>query len=140
MTEKDSNDVLKGKALEIYRFMLKTRKPLGIRELQRALDLSSPSVAQYHLSRLETIRLVKKEGGNYVINKVVLDDCIKVSHFLIPKYLFYTVFASIVLIIEITFSAPFVFTRQYFFSTITTGIFLGIFCFETVKVWHKGSL
>lgn len=140
MGEKDSDDILKGNALEIYRFMLKNRKPIGIRELQRALNLSSPSVAQYHLSKLEHEGLVKKEGGNYVVHRVVLEDCIKISHFLIPKYLFYSVFASMVLILEITFLLPENLNTHFFFTTFATAIFLAVFCYETVKVWIKGSL
>jgi predicted transcriptional regulator len=51
--------------------MLKTNKPYGIRDVQRALNLSSPSIAQYHMSKLEHAGLLKREGGNWVINKVM---------------------------------------------------------------------
>jgi predicted DNA-binding transcriptional regulator len=61
LTEKDASDVLKGTSLDIYRLLLKTGKPLGIREVQRALNLSSPSVAQYHLVKLEQAGLLKRE-------------------------------------------------------------------------------
>jgi predicted DNA-binding transcriptional regulator len=44
-TRDESSDVLKGTALDIYRLLLRSRKSLGIREIQRALKLSSPSVA-----------------------------------------------------------------------------------------------
>ena len=140
MSGDESTDILKGHALEIYRFMLKTKKPIGIRELQRALKLSSPSVAQYHLTRLEYAGLVKKETGNYVVSKVILESCVKISRFLIPKYLFYAVFAALVLTIELTFLRPDVFTREYFFSTFATSIFLFIFSYETARVWLKGNL
>ena len=86
--------------------MLKTKKPLGIREIQRALKLSSPSVAQYHLTRLESAGFVKKEAGNYVIDRITLDSCVKISRFLIPKYLFYSVFAGVALIVDLVFLVP----------------------------------
>ncbi len=140
LAEIDSTDALKGNALEIYRFMLKNSKPLGIRELQRALNLSSPSVAQYHLSRLERVGLVKKEQGNYVVNKVLLEECVKISYFLVPKYLFYSVFAGIALLLQVTVLLPADLTSYFFFSTFATAIFLAIFCYETVKVWSKGRL
>jgi DNA-binding transcriptional ArsR family regulator len=140
LSEDETANILKGKALEIYRFLLKTKKPIGIRELQRALDLSSPSIAQYHLTRLERAGLVKKEMGSYVVNRILLDSCIKINRFIIPKYVFYSVFAAIVLIIEVTVFMPYVLTREYLFSTFATVIFLLIFCNETVKVWRKGSL
>jgi DNA-binding transcriptional ArsR family regulator len=140
LTDKESTDILKGTALDIYRFMLKTSKPLGIREIQRALNLSSPSVAQYHLSKLEHVGLVKREMGDYVINKVLLESCIKISRFIVPRYLFYSMFAAVVLLIEVTFLKPDVLYREYFFAVIATVIFLLIFCYETAKVWLKGSL
>lgn len=140
LTEEESTDILRGTALDIYRFLLKTREPLGIREIQRALNLSSPSVAQYHLTKLERAGLLKREAGNYVINKVMLENCIKISRFLIPRYLFYSVFAVIILIIELLILRPDVLNREYFFFTSATLIFVLIFCNETAKVWLKGRL
>jgi predicted transcriptional regulator len=57
-----TKDVLKGTTLEVYRFLLKSNKPVGTRELQRALNLSSSSVATYHLSKLEDAGLLKRES------------------------------------------------------------------------------
>ena len=140
LTEEESADILKGTALDIYRLVLKARKPLGIREIQRALNLSSPSLAQYHLTKLEQAGLLKREAGNYVINKVMLENCIKISRFLIPRYLFYSVFALIILLIELIFLRPAVLNREYFFFVSATLIFVLMFCYETVKVWLKGRL
>jgi LexA DNA binding domain len=120
--------------------MLKTSKPLGIRELQRALSLSSPSVAQHHLSRLESVGLVKHEMGGYVINKVMLQNCIKISRFVIPRYFFYCLLSVFALVLELTYLQPNVLYQEYFFSVILTIVFLFIFCYETVKVWRKGYL
>jgi DNA-binding transcriptional ArsR family regulator len=140
LTKEESTDILKGTALDIYRCLLKTDKPLGIREVQRALGLSSPSVAQYHLLKLEHAGLLKREGGNFIINKVLLESRIKINRFLIPRYLFYSVFAGIILLIELIFLRPDVLNREYFFFTVATLIFVLIFCYETAKVWLKGSL
>ena len=140
MTEKEPTSDLKGTDLEIYRFILRAQKPLGIREVQRALKLSSPSVAQYHLTKLEHAGLVRKEMGDYVINKVILDSCVKISRFIIPRYLFYTVLGAVILIIQLTLIRPDVLYREYYYSVIATVIFLSILCYETIKVWRKGSL
>lgn len=59
----ESKEVLKGTTLEVYRFLLKSRKPVGTRELQRAMNFSSSSVATYHLSKLEDAGLLKREKG-----------------------------------------------------------------------------
>jgi hypothetical protein len=120
--------------------MLKTNKPLGIREVQRALVLSSPSVAQYHLSKLEQAGLVKREEGNYMVNRVLLDSFVKINRFLIPRYLFYSVFSAVILVLELTLLKPSVFSSYFFFYVTATFVFFLIFCFETVKVWLKGDL
>jgi DNA-binding transcriptional ArsR family regulator len=140
LTAKESNDILKGTTLDIYRLLLTTSKPVGIREIQRELSLSSPSVVQYHLVKLEHAGLLKREKDNYVINKVVLENYIKISRFLIPRYLFYSVFAAVVLLIELTLLRPAVLNREYFFSMAATVIFVLIFSYETIKAWLKGSL
>ncbi|MEM3881692.1 MAG: winged helix-turn-helix domain-containing protein [Candidatus Bathyarchaeia archaeon] len=140
MSDRESKDILRGTTLEIYRLLLKTNKPLGIREIQRVLNLSSPSQAQYHLNKLEEAGLLKREMGNYVINKVLLENCVRVSRFLIPRYLFYSIFAIAILLIEVVLLRPAVLNREYFLFVAATVIFVLIFCYETVRVWLKGSL
>ena len=134
-----TDDVLKGSTLEVYRLLLKSGKPVGTREIQRTLNLSSPSLAAYHLAKLEDAGLLKKENGNYVINKVVLEDCVKVSRFLIPRFLFYAVFAVLLLITELTLLRPPIITSFYFFATVGTLVCAVAFCYETARVWIKGG-
>jgi len=43
---------LRGKAWKVYWFLLKTGKSMSVREVQRALHFSSPSVANHHLEQL----------------------------------------------------------------------------------------
>ncbi|MCW3983633.1 MAG: winged helix-turn-helix domain-containing protein [Candidatus Bathyarchaeota archaeon] len=140
LPEDESSDVLKGTALDIYRLLLRSRKSLGIREIQRALKLSSPSVAQYHISKLEHAGLLKKESGNYTVDKLILENCVKISRFLIPRYLLYLSFAITILLIELTFLRPLVFNGEYFFYVSVTAIAVLVFLYETIKVWRKGSL
>lgn len=140
LVTRDSTENLKGTSLDVYCLLLKSNKPLGIREIQRELKLSSPSVAQYHLTKLEHSGLLKKERGSYSINRVVLENHIKISRFLVPRYLFYSIFAAITLLIELTALRPAVLDRNYVFFTSTTLIFVLIFSYETVKVWLKDRL
>jgi DNA-binding transcriptional ArsR family regulator len=136
----ESKEVLKGTTLEVYRFLLKSNKPVGIRELQRALNLSSSSVATYHLSKLEDAGLLKREEGGYSVSKFLLENSIKISRFLIPRYFFYSIFALAVLILELTVMAPAVLYREYVFSVIATSVFLFFFVYETAKTWLRGNL
>lgn len=104
------------------------------------LKLSSPSVAHHHLSKLEHAGFVKRENRSYTVNRVMLENCIKINRFLIPRYFFYTLSAVFVLIFQLTVLKPGVFSPVYVFSVGATIIFLLFFCFETVRIWLKGGL
>jgi DNA-binding transcriptional ArsR family regulator len=140
MAADEPKGVLKGTTLEVYRFLLKSSKPVGIRELQRALNLSSPSVANYHLSKLEDVGLLKKKDGAYTVCKYLLENSVKISRFLIPRYFFYTIFAIAILAIELTLMRPVEITREYAFFMASTVIFLCFFGYETAKTWLRGNL
>lgn len=140
LTTEESTDILRGTTLDIYRLLLTTSEPLGIREIQRALNLSSPSVVQYHLEKLERAKFLRREKGNYVVNRVVLENCVRISRFLVPRYLFYTIFSVGLLVLQFTLLRPYIPTREYFFSTLAITMLVLIFCYETVRVWFKRSL
>jgi len=136
----EERELLRGTTLKVYLFMVKHGKPVGIREVQKALKLSSPSLAAYHLSKLEEADLLKREGGDYIVNKVLLENMIKIRHMLIPRYFFYSLFAVLALIVELTFMRPPSLTRWYLFSILVNLVLAIALCYETVKIWSKGSL
>jgi|SRR5665648_222590 len=140
LVSEQGQEKLKGTTLDVYRFMIKNNKAVGAREVQRALNLSSPSLAVYHLSKLEEIDLIKKTNGEYTITKNLLEDCIRVSRFLIPRFLFYSIFAFFALAIELTYFQPAFLTQDYVFFVGITLFCAVAFCFETVKTWRKGGL
>ena len=130
----------RGTTLELYRFLLTHNKSVGIREIQRSLNLSSPSLVTYHLTKLEDAGLIRKEEGKYQLNKVILDHSVRISRFLIPRFLFYTVFAVVALMVQLTYLKPSTTTSNYFFSTIIIVACTIFFIYETIKTWIKGSL
>ena len=140
VSTEESKEVLRGTTLEVYRFLLKSNKPVGTRELQRALNLSSPSVATYHLSKLEDAGLLKREGGGFTVSKFLLENSVKLSRFLVPRFLFYAIFAVAALAIELTFLRPGTITREYAFSLVVTGVLSVFLVYETVKTWLRGNL
>jgi repressor of nif and glnA expression len=139
MDSKEIDEQLRGTTLAVYRYLLKNNKPVGAREIQRKLELSTPSLAVYHLSKLEETGLVRKEKGGFVVNKVLTENNIKVKHFLVPRFLFYSVFSSLAFVFELNFR-PATITSEYFFFLTSTLICTLIFCFETARTWKKGSL
>ena len=140
MVDDDSKEVLRGTTLEVYRFLLKSNKPVGTRELQRALNLSRSSVATYHLSKLEDAGLLKKELGGFTVSKFLLENSIKINRFLVPRYFFYAIFAIVALGVELTIIRPSFLYREYVFSLIVTGILAFFLCYETAKTWLRGNL
>jgi DNA-binding transcriptional ArsR family regulator len=138
--ENESKDVLRGTTLDVYRFLLKQNKPVGTRELQRALNLSSSSVATYHLSKLEDVGLLKREAGGFSVAKYLLENSIKISRFLIPRYFFYAVFAAVALVLELTIMRPAALYQEYAFSVAVTAVMVVFLCYETAKTWKRGNL
>jgi len=131
---------LRGKDWKVYWLLLKNSRPMTVREVQRMLHFSSPSVALHHLEQLRTLGLVRKEdvGGNYsLVSEVkigVLRHFIKLGKTLFPRYFFYAVFST-------TFYLFYVlalmqgFTRENLFILSFGAIVLAIFWYEAVRVW-----
>ena len=89
---------LNGRTLMIY-FVLLNKGSVGVRELQRHLELSSPSVARYHLDKLVELNLVENRSGKYeLIRKAdipVLTSWVLIGRKLLPRVLFAAIFFSI---------------------------------------------
>ena len=80
-------------------FVLLNKGSVGVRELQRHLELSSPSVARYHLDKLVELDLVENQQGVYkLIRKAdipVLTSWVLIGRKLLPRVMFIAIFFSI---------------------------------------------
>jgi predicted DNA-binding transcriptional regulator len=98
LTEIESQ--LKGKTLQIYWYMLRDpNTSVGVREVQRSLGLSSPSVAAHHLEKLLSLGLVEKTTrGEYLLNQEIKVGVLKffsrMGRFLVPRHLFYAIWLA----------------------------------------------
>ncbi|KKL84283.1 hypothetical protein LCGC14_1966290 [marine sediment metagenome] len=92
---------LHGRTLMIY-FVVLNKKSVGVRELQRQLDLSSPSVAKYHLEKLVNLNLVDNRNGIYHLNKKAdlpaLTSWVLIGKFLLPRVIFAAIFFTFLFI------------------------------------------
>lgn len=140
MTSKDLEDVLRGLTLKVYKFVLRNKKPTGIREVQRSLKLSSPTLAQYHLDKLEEAGLLKKTPEGYETNRVFLRNLIRFRRMLIPKYFFYAVFFTLALVVELTVFKPTVFSREYIFAVAITCAAALSYIYETIRTFLSESV
>jgi len=132
---------LRGKAWQVYWFLLKNSSPAGVREVQRALHFSSPSIAFHHLEQLRELGLVQKDdvSGRYVlVGEVkigVLRHYVKLGRLLFPRYFFYALFSTLffALYMAVLFSG---FTRDSLFIIAFAAVVCGVFWFEAYRVWN----
>ncbi|HJW97700.1 MAG TPA: hypothetical protein VJ529_01125, partial [Candidatus Bathyarchaeia archaeon] len=101
---------MKGKTLLVYWYLLQQHDhTVGVREVQRSLNFSSPSIAVHHLQKLENLGLVEKKGtGEYVLEEEVKVGILRLftrlGSFLVPRYLFYSVLFTTMLITYVAVS------------------------------------
>lgn len=102
-TEKIESE-LRGSTLRVYWYMFKKGQGVGVREVQRALGMASPSTALHHLDKLKELGLVEKDRyGQYVIAKEVkvgaLRPFTRLGTLVLPRYSFYAAFFSTSLLV-----------------------------------------
>ena len=137
---RESKDILRGLTLKVYKFILKNDKPVGIREVQRALNLSSPTLALYHMNKLEEAGFIKKELNGYVADRIILENLVRLRRVLIPRHFFYTVFFVASLIFLVVFLRPSMLTREYIFSLGVVSVAAATSVYETIRALSEKVL
>lgn len=141
MKENQILEELQGKTLAVYFFLLRQTEPISSREIQRRLGLSSPSLALYHLKKLENLELVEMSGteGFQVTRYIrvgILQFFIGMGRIYLPRYVFYILFATSYLVGALLsfgwFQTPHftLFVLYVLFSII-------IFSYETMSIWKS---
>jgi len=130
---------MKGKTWKVYWYLQTHGQAITIRELQRALKFSSPSVSKHHLERLRELNLVKKRrDGRYQLTGEtqvgVLRHFVRVGQFLLPRYAIYAIFTTSFYLIYVLLTLLHVEN----FSLI--GVFLGltvtaVLWYEAMRIW-----
>lgn len=131
---------LHGKAWRVYLLLLKSGRPMSVREVQKALHFSSPSLAEYHLERLSDLGLVRKQqvGGHYfLVGEVkigVLRHFVRLGRLLFPRYFFYAVFSTTLYMIYLG-SVMQGFSRESLYIMVFWGVLSAIFWYEAYRIW-----
>ncbi len=131
---------LRGKAWKVYWFLLRNGNPVSVREVQRSLHFSSPSIAYHHLEQLRELGLVEKQevGRHYVlvseIKIGVLRHYVKLGKLLFPRYFFYAVFSTVFYVAFLLFLLQ-GFTRENLFIVTFGAIVCAVFWYEAYRVW-----
>ncbi len=135
MDERDLERRLQGRTLQVYLYLQKKREPSGIREVQRDLGLSSPSVAEYQIEKLMGMGLVSRDnyGRVFVTRKVrvkALEQYVDFGRFTVPRLAFYaTVFSAIPVLLFLT-------NAWNVYATAVSAAAAAIFWIEAWKMWR----
>jgi len=129
-----------GTTLRVYWYLFRNPRPVGVRETQRALSMSSPSTALYHLEKLRELGVTDKdEVGQYFLKDQVqvgtLKMFMKIGQVILPRYLFYAIFLTTALLV-------------YVAQTIQTGTLdpaaivfaaagAGVCWYESARMWKE---
>lgn len=139
-SEEEIVSKLNGNTLRAYWAIMNTEDGLiGVRELQRQLEFSSPALASYHLNKLVDLNLVENDRGDYrLVREVrvgVLKEYIRLGTFLLPRYVLYaTMFTT--LLVYLVFN----FDEVTFFSLYGLTVSLlssGVSWYEAIRVWRQ---
>ncbi len=132
---------LKGKTLAIYFFLLGQTEPISGREIQRRMGISSPSLALYHLKKLEELELVgmSQTGGFQVTRYIrvgILRFFIGMGRFYLPRYVFYSLFA-ISYLVGALWAFGWNLTPHFILFILYISFSIFIFSYEAVSVWRS---
>lgn len=132
---------LKGNTLRVYVYALKKRK-VGVREVQRALLMSNPSLAQYHLNKLKDLGLVSENNGEYeVVGEVKVDvmrDFLRLGTLIVPRFIFYAVVFTVFAVYLAYVGYPYygiVPVVEWFSAALAAAA--AAFWYEAVRAWRS---
>jgi hypothetical protein len=125
-------DALKGTTLKVYRYLFKLGKPAGVRDIQRALGLSSSSVAEYHVKKLVQSGLIKEGQEGYTVDRNVWQNMVRMRRTVIPFQAFFVVLfaGAVVVMLTVLRTNP---TEGYFFGLAVVFVSLGLSLYETFR-------
>ena len=139
-TERRAAPPIKGNALRVYLFVLKNA-PCELRDVQHALNLSTPSLAFYHLSKLvESGYLKRTDDGRYAtavdVSADLLDGYVKFGRQIVPQLLIVTIIFTAILAyyVYLVWRLP---LDTDDIVTIVYSLSIIVLWFETIKAWRK---
>jgi hypothetical protein len=129
---------LRGKTLQVYLYLLRNGRAMGVREIQKELGFSSPSVAFHHLEKLINLGIVERDQfERYVLARKVdsgiLHSFVNIAGLTLPRLGFYAAFFT-------TIALAYLLTNLRFldlYAMIGTVGGAGIFWYEALRVWRR---
>jgi len=129
---------LRGKTLTVYLYLLRHGKAVGVREIQKELGFSSPSVAFHHLDKLVDLGVVEKdEYERYVLTRKVdtgiLHSFVSIAGITLPRLGFYAAFFTTIAVAYLLLNS----NSLDLYALIGTVGGAAIFWYEAWRVWRR---
>jgi hypothetical protein len=133
---------IKGNTLKVYLYLLR-HGPSELKDVQRGVGLSSPSLASYHLGRLlEGGFVTQNEYGVYSAVKEasdrVLEGYARVGSAIVPQFFFFAVFFT-VLVAFFSFAALWLSGFTSYLVVVGVAMVI-VFWYETWRLWRRLSV
>ncbi len=134
-----TNNEIKGNTLKVYLYLLK-HGPSELRDVQRGIGLSSPSLASYHLGKLIEAGFANQdEFGKYFAVKETSDKILegysKMGTTVVPQMFFFALLSTI---LAAFFSFMALSTTGFTIYLVgVSATMVLVFWYETVRLWRK---
>jgi len=129
-----------GKTLDVYLCILTAEEGIGVRDIWRSLNFSSPSLAQYHVNKLLDLELIETDlDGKYRINDQesieALRSFLLLRGMLIPRL---TIYSALILGLLVSYVMYWPWRGDFRdLVTLFIGLFSAVaFLFEAVKQYR----
>jgi hypothetical protein len=134
-----ANQEIRGNTLKVYLYLLK-HGASELRDIQRGVNLSSASLASYHLGKLLELGFAKQDeyGKYYAVKEAsdkVLEGYSKVGRTVVPQLFFFALLFTILVSffsLEVLSGAGFV----PFLMGVSFAM-LAVFWYETIRLWRR---
>lgn len=132
---------LKGKSWTVYLYLLRCRSPVTVRQTQRDLNLSSPSVALHHLEKLKELKLARRTPSNEYklagdVKLGVLQNFSRIGTVFMPRMFFYALFFTTMYFFYLGLVQTLL-TREVLFLLVLGALACVSFWYETVRMWRQ---
>ncbi len=130
---------IKGNTLRVYLYLLQAGAS-ELRDVQKSLGFSTPSLASYHLGKLlEAGYATQNERGQYVVvgdsTREILEGYIRIGTVVFPQLFFFSVLFTAV-IGFLAFMSLSVSSYVPLLAAASLAL-VGAFWYETIRVWKR---
>ncbi|MGI0078176.1 MAG: hypothetical protein ACRECH_00950 [Nitrososphaerales archaeon] len=94
-------------------------------------------MSEYHLRKILELGLIRQDQGGYEVEKVVLENIVRIRRVSIPVQTAYITFFGVTLIILLVVLRPDIIGSLYFFALAINCSALIIAIYETIKTLRR---